>query len=128
LRRIVVAHNTSYANGKGAIGLPEGSPVEGQVLNNALHHQGRRVPDSAGFPRLLQRGNVNCTILHCFRDAPALDFSPFGIPPVTWPPDRDLVADDYYGRRRGDLPTPGALEQEGPPIELRIKSRLDAGE
>jgi hypothetical protein len=65
-------------------------------------------------------GNVDCTWARCFANADALDFSPFtgsilvgrGLGAV----DPMVPGDDFFGTRRGPVPTIGAVDQPRGPV------------
>lgn len=126
IREIYIIYNTLYGNGEGGISLPDRG-VQGAtvIFNNAVHSPigvARLPKPSAGVQTL---GNVDCSNAPCFRNPEARDFSPFpgslllgfGVPQVEpWFP-----KDDFFGTRRGPLPTVGAIERPSGPIPLAIK-------
>src|SRR3990167_1595907 len=125
LRGIVVAHNTVFGNQAGGIVTPEGGVRDALLVNNAAH---ARVGAPA-LPPVLNgvelAGNVDCSLLACFMNPEARDFSPLlgaglvgagAVRVEPWVP-----GDDYLGNRRGIPPTVGALERPGGPIPLAPK-------
>jgi hypothetical protein len=119
-----VAHNTVYANFAGGITIPERGPVEAALVNNAVHARAGTAALPAARPGLRLTGNVDCSFSLCFANPDALDFSPFtgsilvgrglGV-------DSSAPRDDFFGTRRGELPTIGAVEQPHGPIRLGVK-------
>ncbi len=127
LRGIVIMHNTVYRSDEGGILVPGQGRVEAIIVNNAVHAP----PGRPAFPRgrigILSLGNVDCTWLPCFMDPDQRDFSPLAIGPATLPGEEWTPPDDYFGRRRGPVPTVGAIEQLAGPIPLGIKSMRPEG-
>ena len=125
LQGILVAHNTLYGNSKGAIGVPAYGRLEAKVINNAAHaRSGTRAlpPDRSG---LLARGNVDCSLVPCFGNPKEMDFSPHATSPLVGrgrsEADQRMPVDDYLGRRRGEVPTPGAFDGAAEPIVIGIQ-------
>lgn len=125
LRAIAVVANTVYKNAAGGITAPESGLRDVAVINNAAHAPAGRPSVPAPQPGLQLAGNVNCTWVPCFANPDGMDFSPFpgspllglGVPQVEpWFP-----KDDFFGTRRGPLPTVGAIERPSGPIPLAIK-------
>lgn len=124
LRAIVAVHNTVYANLGGGIMTPERGPVEAVLVNNAVHARAGTYALPAPRAGLLMNGNVDCSFALCFANPDALDFAPFtgsilvgrGLRSGTAP-----VADDFFGARRGEPATIGAIEQPNGPIRLGVR-------
>ncbi len=121
LRAITLIHNTVYNNGQGGITAPESGLLLARILNNAAHV--RSGTPALPRPRVGVRlgGNVDCTWAACFVNPDALDFSPApgsllqGLGGVRG---EDVVADDFFGSKRGNPPTLGAVERPSGPIQL----------
>ena len=125
LRGIVVAHNTVFGNQAGGIVTPENGVRDALLVNNAAHAR-------VGVPALPPTrngvelaGNVDCSLLACFMNPEARDFSPLlgaglvgagAVRVEPWVPGAD-----YLGNRRGIPPTVGALERPAGPIPLAPK-------
>lgn len=124
LRAIVAVHNTVYANFGGGIMVPERGPVEATFVNNAVHARAGTPALPPGRPGLQMSGNVDCSFAVCFANPDALDFSPFtgsilvgrGLRVGT-----GILADDFFGTRRGEPATIGAVEQPNGPIRLGVR-------
>ena len=120
LRGVVVVHNSVYANQLGGIMAPEQGTLEATLHNNAVHARAGTLPLPAARPGLRKTGNVDCTWARCFANADALDFSPFtgsiligrGLGAV----DPMVPGDDFFGLRRGPVPTIGAVDQPRGPV------------
>jgi hypothetical protein len=122
LRGVVLVHNSVYANQQGGIWAPEQGPLEATLHNNAVHARAGTPPLPPARPGLRMTGNVDCTWARCFANADALDFSPFtgsilagrglGVAEPIVP------SDDFFGARRGLLPTIGAVDQPKGPVHL----------
>jgi hypothetical protein len=125
-RAIVVVNNTVYMNDLGGIMMPKSGVRDVIVVNNAAHVRAglRALPESRSGLRLA--GNVDCTLVRCFANPDGMDFSPFpgsllvGMGMIglgDW-----LPREDFFGTRRGALPTVGAIEKPsgrirtGPPL------------
>jgi hypothetical protein len=122
LRDVVIIHNTVFDNGRAGIKVPRDGRVAARILNNAIHARGATPILPATRADLTVAGNVNCTRLPCFVDPVERDFSPLVIRPgailaEVWTP-----IDDYFGRRRGPLPVPGAIEDVSGPITFGPKA------
>jgi hypothetical protein len=124
LRGIVVIHNSVYANQGGGIMAPERGPIEAALVNNAVHARAGTPALPAARPGLRMAGNVDCSFALCFANPDALDFSPFtgsillgrGLRA-----DPMVPRDDFFGTRRGELPTIGAVDQPNGPIRLGLR-------
>ena len=125
LRAIAVVANTVYKNAAGGITAPESGLRDVAVINNAAHAPAGRPSVPARQPGLQLAGNVDCTWVPCFANPDGMDFSPFPGSPLVglgvlqgkpWFP-----KDDFFGTRRGPLPTVGAIERPSGPIPLGIK-------
>ena len=71
-------------------------------------------------------GNVDCTWVPCFTSPEVLNFSPYPGSvlvgsSVPRPADGLGPSDDFFGARRGLLPTVGAIERASGPIHLGVK-------
>jgi hypothetical protein len=125
LRGIVVAHNSIYGNREGGIIVPAGGLREASLINNAVHTVAGKPLLPEAQPGLRLTGNVNCASALCFADPTLLDFSPHvasglvGVGAIG--DDRIALREDYFGRRRGLLPTVGAIERPGAPVRLGLK-------
>ncbi|HXH83888.1 MAG TPA: right-handed parallel beta-helix repeat-containing protein [Candidatus Tectomicrobia bacterium] len=124
LRDIVIASNTVHGNGEAGIAVPRDGVANVRIVNNAVHAQirGRALPANAG---VLARGNVDCTLLVCFRAPEQLDFSPAPGSPLVGrgavTAGDAMAARDYFGRERGVPPTVGAVEGSAPAIRPGVK-------
>jgi hypothetical protein len=126
LRAISVVHNSVYSNLAGGIAAPEQGPVEAVLIGNAVH--ARAGTPALPSPRMGVRlaGNVDCTWVPCFTSPEALNFSPYpgsvlvgsSVPRAA---DGLGPSDDFFGARRGLLPTVGAIERASGPIHLGVK-------
>lgn len=126
IREIYIIYNTLYGNSEGGVILPDRG-VQGRavIFNNAVHSPvgvARLPKPSAGVQML---GNVDCSSAPCFRNPEARDFSPFPGSPLVGPgvlqAEPWFPRDDFFGTRRGLLPTVGAIERPSGPIPLAIK-------
>jgi hypothetical protein len=122
LRGIVVVHNTLYANQLGGIAVPADGPLEATLHNNAVHARAGTPALPPARAGLRMTGNVDCSWAPCFANAEALDFSPFS-GSILAGRGLDTVApivpkDDFFGARRGPLPTIGAVDQPNGPVRL----------
>ena len=125
LRKVLVAYNTVYNNGRAGILITPGGSIEGEISYNAVTgREGTPLfpPEREGL-RVV--GNQNCRNADCFIDPANKDFTPvkdsllFGVGESA---DRRLTPRlDYFGRTRGDFPIAGAIEPPGGPIRLGIK-------
>jgi cytoskeletal protein CcmA (bactofilin family) len=122
LRGVVVAHNTLYRNGGGAVVAARNGLLDVAVVNNAVQAKPGGVPLPEPQPGLRLTGNVDCGPLACFVDGESLDFSPAPGGPLAavgtvrvepWVP-----ALDYFGAPRSLPPTVGAVERLGGPLRL----------
>lgn len=124
LRGVVLTHNSLYANQLGGILAPEQGPVEAAILNNAVHARAGTPPLPGPRPGLRMTGNVDCTWGPCFANADALDFSPFAgsilVGRGLGRPDPSVPGDDFFGARRGPLPTIGAVDQPKGPVPVGV--------
>ena len=124
LRAIVLVHNSVYANLGGGIVAPERGPIEAALVNNAVHARAGTPALPAARSGLRLSGNVDCSFALCFANPDALDFSPFTGSILVG---RGLRADpmvpreDFFGARRGEVPTIGAVEQPNGPIRLGVR-------
>ena len=125
LRKIIVSNNTSFKNGRGEFLIPSAAKLAEVVLTKnaaAATENHRAFPSMQGG--LMLRQNADCTRTDCFADPLAANFSPLPSSPLMASgavPDTALPHDDYFGRRRSDATTAGALEFSAPPIKLGIK-------
>jgi hypothetical protein len=125
-RGIIIVNNTVYMNDLGGIMVPSSGVRDVAVVNNAAHVRAgagagaspRALPESR--PGLRLAGNVDCTQVRCFANPDGMDFSPLrgsvlvgmGIIGLgEWIP-----KEDFFGTRRGALPTAGAIEKPSGPI------------
>jgi hypothetical protein len=119
LRRVVVVHNTVVA---GEILVPANGPLDAMLVNNAVQGRGSMPalpPRRAG---LELAGNVDCTGLACFANVSSRDFSPgSGSPLVGAGLERQepwFPAADFFGTRRPERPSAGAVERAAGPVPL----------
>jgi hypothetical protein len=126
LRAIAIVHNSVYRNHTAGIGVPDQGPVEAVLTGNAVH--ARAGSPALPSPRVGLRlvGNVDCTWVPCFASPETLDFSPYPGSvlmgnPAPRSPDGLAPRDDFFGTRRGLLPTVGAIERPSGPIQLDVK-------
>jgi len=126
LRKIVVANNTSFRNGRGEFIVPGSGQLADVLLvkNAAAALAGQRLFPGVRSGMTL-RQNADCTHAECFADPSAANFSPLSSSPLAATegalPDVDLPRDDFLGRRRGEAVKAGALEFSAPPLKLGIK-------
>jgi hypothetical protein len=122
LRGVVLVHNSVYANQLGGIIAPEHGLLDATLHNNAVHARAGTPPLPAARPGLRMTGNVDCTWAPCFANAEALDFSPFAGSILAGrglaAPEPIVPGDDFFGVRRGLLPTIGAVDQPKGPVHL----------
>ena len=125
LRGIIVAHNTLYGNEVGPVTVTSNGGVDAAVVNNALHAKAVGALVALSGAGLRMRGNVNCSSAPCFTSPEARDFSPLPGGPLVgsgvtrgepWSP-----ALDFFGVRRRDPPSAGAVEPGGPPLRAGPK-------
>lgn len=124
LRAIVAVHNTVYANHSGGVMVPERGPVEATLVNNAVHARGGTPALPAPRPGLQMSGNVDCSLALCFANPDALDFSAFTGSVLVGRGLRSgagVLADDFFGARRREPATIGAVEQPNGPIRLGVR-------
>jgi hypothetical protein len=125
LRAIVVAHNTIYNNQVAGIRVPDQGPVEAIVTGNAVHARASTPALPATRPGLRLVGNVDCTWVPCFSSPDMLNFSPYPgsvlMGGAVRTGEGTAPSDDFFGSRRGLLPTIGAIERPTAPIRLGIK-------
>jgi hypothetical protein len=123
LRGVVVAHNSLYANQQGGVIAPEDGPLEATLLNNAVHARAGTPPLPPARPGLRMTGNVDCSWAPCFANADALDFSPFAGSILAGrglgPTEALVPGDDFFGARRGPIPTIGAVDQPRGPVPAK---------
>ncbi|MGH7368457.1 MAG: right-handed parallel beta-helix repeat-containing protein [Candidatus Rokuibacteriota bacterium] len=124
LRGIALVHNTVYDNGQAGISAPETGLLQVTVLNNAIH--GRSGTPATPRPRVGVRlgGNVDCTWAACFTNPDGLDFSAAPGSLLQSPRamrGEDIPGDDFFGSRRGVLPTLGAVERPQGPVQLSVQ-------
>jgi hypothetical protein len=122
LRNINVANNTLYRNGAGGIRVPEAGISRVVIINNAADAG----PEVSAYPRpqigLRMAGNVDCTSMACFVNAAQQNFSPHAASVlrgagIFWS-EAWMPRDDYFGARRTNPPTVGAIERPSPPLFL----------
>jgi hypothetical protein len=125
LRGVIVAHNTLYGNDAGPLTLTRDGSVDAAVVNNALQGKGTVamvIPSVAG---LRLEGNVNCSRAACFVNPETDDFSPLpGGPLIGAGVNRSepwFPAFDFFGTRRRDPPSAGAVENHGRPLRVGPK-------
>ena len=125
LRGVIVAHNTLYGNEIGPLTVTSNGGVDAAVVNNALHAKAVGALVALSGAGLRMRGNVNCSSAPCFTSPEARDFSPLPGGPLVgagitrgepWAP-----ALDFFGVRRRDPPSAGAVEPGGPPLRAGPK-------
>jgi hypothetical protein len=122
LRAVVVANNTVYKNGAGGITVPEIGISGVTIVNNAAYAGGGTRAYPALRTGLRMAGNIDCTTLPCFANPEQKDFSPYtgsvlmGAG-VLWS-DAWTPREDFFGVRRSDPPTVGAIERPSKPIAL----------
>ena len=125
LRGVVVAHNTLYGNEGAPLAVTSNGTVDAAVVNNALHARAVGAMVALAGAGLRMRGNVNCSSVPCFTNPEAHDFSPLPGGPLlgagvsrgdVWVP-----AIDFFGVRRRDPPSAGAVETRGPPLRAGPK-------
>jgi hypothetical protein len=124
LRAIVLIHNSVYANLGGGIMAPERGPIEASVVNNAAHARAGTPALPAARSGLRLSGNVDCSFALCFANPDALDFSPFSGSILVGRglrADPMVLRDDFFGTRRGEMPTIGAVEQSNGRIRLSVR-------
>lgn len=124
LRAIVAMHNTVYANQGGGIMTPERGSLEAVLVNNAAHARAGTPALPAARPGLQMSGNVDCSFALCFANPDSLDFSPFTGSILVGRGLRagaGVVADDFFGARRGEPATIGAVEQPHGPVRLGVR-------
>jgi hypothetical protein len=125
LRGVVVAHNTLYGNEGGPLATPSNGTVDAAVVNNALHAKAVGAIAALAGAGLRMRGNVNCSSAPCFTSPDSYDFSPIPGGPLvgagvtrgeSWAPSLD-----FFGTRRRDPPSSGAVETSAPPLRVGPK-------
>jgi len=122
LREVIVVSNTAWANRLGGVTVPEARMSGVFVVNNAADRGNAPKPFPDSRYGLRVGGNVDCTLMPCFKNPTKYDFSPdaasflraAGVPWIeAWMP-----REDYFGVRRSIPPTVGAIEQPARPIAL----------
>jgi hypothetical protein len=125
LRSIVVTHNTVYNNRGAGIRASDQGSVEAILAANAVHARAGTPALPAPRPGLRLAGNADCTWVPCFSGPDVLNFSPYPGSLLTSGAlrsgDRTAPTDDFFGSRRGILPTIGAIERPSAPIRVGIK-------
>jgi hypothetical protein len=125
LRGVIVAHNTLYGNDTAPITVTRDGSVDAAVVKNALHGKGTVAMGIAPVAGLRLEGNVNCSRATCFVDPETHDFSPLPGGPLIgagvtrsepWSP-----LFDFFGTRRRNPPTTGAVEIHGRPVRVAPK-------
>jgi len=92
------------------------------VAGNAAHARAAALP--AARPGVALAGNVDCSAspAQCFADARARDFSPgallAGLGPRRLEPWAAVL--DFFGTRRGALPSVGAVERASGPVPTAV--------
>jgi hypothetical protein len=124
LRSVIVAHNTVYDNGDGGIQVA-GAARETLLVNNAVHARSGTQALPAWRPGLQLLGNFDCSRLGCFQDPVGFDFSPSAgsllVGPGSMRTDTWMPPSDFFGSRRGQPPTVGAIERASRPIILELR-------
>jgi len=123
LRGVFVANNTVYRNRAGGVTVPNGGISSVVVVNNAA--------DAASGPKaypapqigLRMAGNVDCTATACFASPEQRDFSPgsgsrLRGAGVFWGEALWMPREDFFGVRRSNPPTVGAIERPSRPLTL----------
>jgi hypothetical protein len=125
LRGIVVTHNTIHGNLGAGIRVPDQGSVEAILAGNAVHARSGTAGLPIARPGLRFAGNVDCTWVPCFTGPEVLDFSPFPgsllMGGTLRRGDATAPEDDFFGSRRGLLPTVGAIERPSGPIRVGVK-------
>jgi hypothetical protein len=114
LRGIVVTHNTVWGNIGGALVIASSRVVDTRLLYNAVHQpRGPALPEPK--PGVISLGNVDCSIILCFKSASQLDFTPMTGSLLEhralrdrWSPEQD-----YFGNARPFASAVGAVEVPG---------------
>jgi len=125
LRGVVVVHNSVYGNQQGGIMVPGQGPLEATLLNNAAHARAGTLAVPEARAGLRTTGNVDCSMVPCFANADALDFSPFTGSSLVGrgmgPADTSVPADDFFGNRRVVPATIGAVDRSSGPVRLGVR-------
>ena len=125
LRGVIVVSNTGYGNRLGGVTVPESGISDVIIVNNAA--DAGTAPKA--YPRLQAglrvRGNVDCSMMLCFANPTQYDFSPnaasfLRAAGVSWG-EAWMPREDYFGARRADPPTVGAIERPARPLTLTPK-------
>jgi hypothetical protein len=122
LRGIIVVNNTGYDNRLGGVKVPE-SGFSGVIIANNAADAGT-APKAYPGPQngLRLGGNVDCSMKLCFANPTQYDFSPnagslLRAAGVSWS-EAWMPREDYFGARRADPPTAGAIERPARPLTL----------
>jgi len=122
LRGIIVVNNTGYGNRLGGVTVPESGVSDVIVANNAADAGTAPKAFPGPLAGLRLRGNVDCSLLLCFANPTLYDFSPNAAGFLraagvslgeAWMP-----REDYFGARRTDPPTVGAIERPARALTL----------
>jgi hypothetical protein len=122
LRRIIVVNNTAYGNRLGGVTVPESGFSGVIIVNNAA--DAGTAPKAYPGPQAGLRlgGNVDCSMMLCFANPTQYDFSPnaasvLRAAGVSWG-EAWMPREDYFGVRRTNPPTVGAIERPARPLTL----------
>jgi len=122
LRGVIVVNNTGYGNRLGGVTVPETGFSGVVIVNNAADAGTAPKPYPGPHVGLRMGGNVDCSMLLCFANPTQYDFSPnaasflraAGVPwSEAWMP-----REDYFGARRPNPATAGAIERPARPLTL----------
>ena len=122
LRGVIIVGNTGYRNRLGGVSVPETGVSDVIIVNNAADpgDAPRAYPGLQNGLRL--GGNVDCSMMLCFANPAQYDFSPnaasfLRAAGVAWG-EAWMPREDYFGARRANPPTVGAIERPAGPLKL----------
>jgi hypothetical protein len=122
LRGVIIVGNTGYNNRLGGVTVPE-TGMSGVIIVNNASDAGT-APRAYPTPQagLRVAGNIDCSMMLCFANPAGHDFSPnaasfLRAAGVAWL-EPWMPREDYFGARRANPPTVGAIERPAGPLPL----------
>ncbi|MDO8477675.1 MAG: right-handed parallel beta-helix repeat-containing protein [Candidatus Rokubacteria bacterium] len=122
LRTVLVANNTVYGNRAGGITAPATGLSAVTIVNNAAESSAGTRPYPARQTGVQVMGNVDCADVPCFANPDQRDFSPGSGSRLNGAgvsvKDAWMPREDFFGVRRGNPLSAGAIERPSGPLAL----------